>query len=149
MKLTIKTIVWPLIAFFAPVKEIIILMICMIFIDTITGIWKSVKLGVPITSRMLSRIISKLILYCGGVLLVYGVDSLLMNDILMRFFTVDLLMTKVVAMIFAFIELISINENWKAVKGFDIWEKFKELTKRAKTIKEEITDLNIDKIKKQ
>jgi hypothetical protein len=52
-------------------------------------------------------------------------------------------------MIFAFVELISINENWKAVKGFDIWLQFKGLTVRAKEIKKELDKIPGEGLKKQ
>ena len=140
MKLTTKAIVWPLITFFTPIAGIIILMITLILTDTITGVWKCKKLGIPITSRGLSALISKMILYCGAIVLVFSVDTLILNDLVKYFFSVDLLVTKVLSMIFSFIELISINENWRAVKGFDIWERAKDLSKRAKVIKKEMDD---------
>jgi hypothetical protein len=115
-------------------------MISLIITDTITGIWKSKKLGIPITSRGLSAFISKILLYCGGVAMIFAVDKLILNELVMQFFTVELMATKIISMIFAFIELVSINENWKAVKGFDLWAKTVELTKRAKVIKKEIDD---------
>jgi hypothetical protein len=140
MKLTTKAIIWPLITFFTPIAGIIILMITLILTDTITGVWKSKKLGVPITSRGLSALVSNIFLYCGSVLLVFSVDEVLLNELMLQFFSVEYLVTKVISMIFAFVELISINENWKAVKGFDLWSRAKDLTKRAKIIKREIDD---------
>jgi hypothetical protein len=140
MKLTVKAIVWPIITFFAPVKGIVLLMLLLILTDTLTGVWKSKKLGVPITSRGLSALVSKIFLYCGSVLLVFSVDEVLLNELMLQFFSVEYLVTKVISMIFAFVELISINENWKAVKGFDLWSRAKDLTKRAKIIKREIDD---------
>jgi len=140
MKLTTKAIIWPIITFFAPVKGIVLLMLTLILTDTLTGVWKSKKLGVPITSRGLSALVSKIFLYCGSVLLVFSVDEVLLNELMLQFFSVEYLVTKVISMIFAFVELISINENWKAVKGFDLWSRAKDLTKRAKIIKREIDD---------
>lgn len=149
MKITGKAIIWPLITFFTPISGILILMITLILADTATGIWKSKKLGVPITSRGMSAFVSKVFLYCGGVLLIFAVDELLLNEIMLYFFTVEHLATKCISMIFAFVELISINENWKAVKGFDLWLHFKGLTKRASLIKKEFHGLTDDRPKKQ
>jgi len=144
-----KVILLPLIAFFAPVAGILALMLTLIIVDTVTGIWKSKKCGIPITSRGMSAFISKVFLYCGGVLLIFAVDKLLLNEILLYFFTVEHLATKCISMIFAFVELISINENWKAVKGFDIWLQFKGLTVRAKEIKKELDKIPGEGLKKQ
>jgi hypothetical protein len=147
MKITIKSILLPVITFFTPVAGILSLLVALIIVDTITGVWRSKKLGVPVTSKGLSAFISKVFLYCSSVLLIYSVDYLLLNELMLMFFSVDLLITKVISMIFAFVELISINENWKEVKGFDLWERARDLTKRAKVIKKEFADFN--KIKKQ
>lgn len=145
----IKIILLPLIAFFAPIWGILVLMLTLIIVDTITGIWKSKKCGIPITSRGMSGFISKVFLYCGGVLLIFAVDKLLLNEILLYFFTVEYLATKCISMIFAFVELISINENWKAVKGFDLWSQFKGLASRAKEIKKELEEIPGSGLKKQ
>lgn len=145
----IKIVLLPLIAFFAPVAGILALMLTLIVVDTMTGIWKSKKCGIPITSRGMSAFISKVFLYCGGVILIFAVDKLLLNEILLYFFTVEHLATKCISMIFAFVELISINENWKAVKGFDLWSQFKGLTSRASLIKKELDRLPSDGLKKQ
>lgn len=138
----------PLVAFFVPIHGILIMMMALILADTASGIWRSKKLGQPITSRGLSAIVSKTFLYCGSIVLVYVVDYNLMNEIMSFFFSVEYLITKVLAMIFSFVELISINENYKDVKKCDIWSTFKDLTRRAKKVKEEVQDLGIDRLRR-
>ena len=124
--------------FFLPITGILFLIGFSIVIDTITGIWKSKKLGVPITSRKLSAIISKLMLYEIAVILFYLIDRFILNDIILTFFSVPLMLTKILALVFVSIETISISENYKAVKGIDLWQAMKLLFARARDIKQDI-----------
>ena len=126
-------------AFFLPISGILFLIGFAIVIDTITGVWKAKKLKIKITSRGLSAIISKLMLYEVAVIGFYLIDYFILNDIIMKFFSVPLMLTKILSLILVSIEVMSINENYKAVKGIDIWQGMKNLFARAKEIK---TDLN-------
>ena len=124
--------------FFLPITGILFLIGFAILVDTITGIWKSKKLGIPITSRKLSAIISKLMLYEVAVILFYLIDRFILNDIILTFFSVPLMLTKILALVLVSIETISISENYKAVKGIDLWQAMKLLFARARDIKQDI-----------
>ena len=124
--------------FFLPITGILFLIGFAIVIDTITGIWKSKKLGVPITSRKLSAIISKLMLYEVAVILFYLIDRFILNDIILVFFSIPLMLTKILALVLVSIETLSISENIKAVKGIDLWQSMKLLFARARDIKQDI-----------
>jgi hypothetical protein len=113
----------------------------LICIDTITGIWKAKKLGDKITSRKLSSIISKLGLYELTVIMFFLIDKFILNDIILTFFSVPFMLTKVVSLVLASIEVMSINENYKVVKGIDLWQSMKLLFARAKDIKEDLNKL--------
>ena len=126
-------------AFFLPISGILFLIGFAIMVDTITGIWKARKLKIAITSRKLSTIISKMMLYEVAVIGFYLIDFWILNDIILKFFSVPLMLTKILSLILVSIEVMSINENYKAVKGIDIWQGMKNLFARAKEIK---TDLN-------
>jgi hypothetical protein len=124
--------------FFLPISGILFLIGFAIVIDTITGIWKSKKLKIPITSRKLSAIISKLMLYEVAVILFYLIDRFILNDIILTFFSVPLMLTKILSLVLVSIEVISISENYKAVKGIDLWQAMKLLFARARDIKQDI-----------
>jgi len=126
-------------AFFLPISGILFLIGFAIVVDTITGIWKAKKLKIKITSRKLSTIISKMMLYEVAVIGFYLIDYFILNDIILKFFSVPLMLTKILSLILVSIEVMSINENYKEVKGIDIWQGMKNLFARAKEIK---TDLN-------
>ena len=128
-------------AFFLPISVILIMIGVLISIDTITGIWKANKLGDKITSRKLSAIISKLALYELTVIMFFLIDQFILNDIILTFFSVPFMLTKIVALVLASIEVMSINENYKVVKGIDLWQSMKLLFARAKDIKEDLNKL--------
>ena len=124
--------------FFLPITGILFLIGFAIVVDTVTGIWKSKKLNIPITSRKLSAIISKLMLYEVAVILFYLIDRFILNDIILVFFSIPLMLTKILALVLVSIETLSISENIKAVKGIDLWQSMKLLFARARDIKQDI-----------
>jgi hypothetical protein len=128
-------------AFLMPISGLLFLVGFVILLDTITGVWKSIKNKVKITSRGLSAIISKMLLYEVTVIMFYMIDKFILNNIILQFFSVDLLLTKVLALILVSIEVMSINENYKAVKGLDLWQAMKNLFARAKDIKKEVDEI--------
>ena len=125
-------------AFFLPISGILFLIGFAIVIDTLTGIWKSKKLKIKITSRKLSAIVSKFFLYEVAVIGFYLIDYWILNDIIMKFFSIPLMLTKILSLVLVSIETLSISENYKAVKGIDIWSAFKNLLQRSKEIKNDI-----------
>lgn len=112
-----------------------------IFLDTVTGIWKSRKNGVPIRSRRLSAVISKMFLYQLTIILFFLIDWFILNDILKSIFTTELLLTKVLSLVLISIEVVSINENYKAVRGIDLWASLKRLLSRAKELKNDSDEI--------
>jgi len=112
-----------------------------IFLDTVTGIWKSRKNGVPIRSRRLSAVISKMFLYQLTIILFFLIDWFILNDILKSIFTTELLLTKVLSLVLISIEVVSINENYKAVRGIDLWASLKKLLSRAKELKNDTDEI--------
>jgi hypothetical protein len=128
-------------AFFLPISGILLMIGILIVIDTITGIWKAKKIGDKITSRKLSSIISKLALYEVTVIMFFLIDQFILNEIVLTFFSVPFMLTKIVALVLSSIEVMSINENYKVVKGIDLWQSMKLLFARAKDIKEDLNKL--------
>lgn len=129
---------------FAPIQGIMFTVGFLIICDTIIGVWKAKKLGEKITSRGLSKIISKMFLYEGTIIMFFLIDKFILGDILFRFFSIEWLLTKVVALVLASIEIFSIDENYRAVKKYGLWHAFKRLVARGKDIKSELKDFNLD-----
>lgn len=128
-------------AFFLPISGILFLIGFAIFVDTLTGIWKSKKLNIPITSRKLSAIISKLFLYELAVIGFYLIDYWILNDIIMTFFSVKLMLTKILALTLVSIEVMSINENYIAIHKISVWDSLRNLFLRAKEIKQDLNEI--------
>jgi hypothetical protein len=128
-------------AFFLPISGILFLVGFAIFVDTLTGIWKAKKLKIPITSRKLSAIISKLFLYELAVIGFYLIDFWILNDIIKQFFSVPLMLTKILSLVLVSIEVMSINENYFAIRKISIWQGMKNLFYRAKEIKNDINGI--------
>jgi len=131
-----------ILSFFIPVGNILILVGCAIILDTLTGIWKSIKTGQQITSRKLSSVISKMLLYQATVLLFYMLDVFILNEIVIAFFNVPLLTTKILGLTLVSVEIVSINENYKKVMNIDLWSSLKNMLSRAKEIKTDISKVN-------
>ena len=128
-------------AFFLPISGILLMIGVLIAIDTMTGIWKAKKLKEKISSRKLSAIISKLALYEVTVIMFFLIDQFILNDIILTFFSVPFMLTKVVALVLSSIEVMSINESYKQVYNLDLWQAMKLLFARAKDIKEDLNKL--------
>ena len=136
--LTLLTIIC---SFFLPISGILGLLFALILADTATGIWKAKHLKEKITSRKLSTVISKLVLYELAVVLFYLIDYYILNDIILTFFSVPLMLTKILALVLASIEIMSISENWRIVKGVNLWQSAKLLFARAKEVKDDLNKL--------
>ena len=128
-------------SFFLPISGILGLLFALILADTATGIWKAKHQKQEITSRKLSAIISKLLLYELCVILFFLIDYFILNDIILVFFSVPLMLTKVLALVLASIEIMSVSENWRIVKGVNLFQSAKLLFTRAIDIKNDINKL--------
>jgi len=134
----ILTLISICLAFFLPISGILLMIGVLIVIDTVAGIWKAKKVGEKITSRRLSAIISKLALYEVTVIMFFLIDVFILNDIILTFFSVPFMLTKVVSLVLASIEVMSINESWKRVKNIDLWTSLKNLLSRSAEINDDI-----------
>jgi hypothetical protein len=128
-------------AFLLPIKPLIFLVGFMIVIDTATGIWKAKKSGEKITSKKLSQIVSKMVLYQVALISMFLVDKLLLGEFMGLFTSIQFFLTKVVAIFFCSIELLSINENIKVIYKLNLFQMFKSMLVRAKELKNDITDI--------
>jgi len=140
----LDSIIFPLIIFFTPLKGILITVAAFIILDTISGIWKSKINKVPITSRAMSGVVSKMVLYQLAVLTAYLLDYYILGDILLKTFGIEQIVVKVIALLLIFIECQSINENYKIAKGIDLWKEFKKLLGRVKEVTTEVTGIHKD-----
>ena len=84
---------------------------------------------------------SKILLYEATVILFYLIDYFLVNEIVYSFFSIEMLVTKVLALTLVSIEVVSINENYKAIYHKDIWSALKNLFARAKEVTQDFKNI--------
>ena len=128
---------------FVPIQGLLIAVGCAIMLDTITGVFKSIKLkGISsIRSRTLSNIISKMFLYEVCILFLFAMDKYLLNEFVIRAFNIQYMFTKICAIVLIFIELVSIKENVEETFNIDVWKILKKAFARAKDVKNNIDDI--------
>jgi hypothetical protein len=128
---------------FAPIHGLLIAVASAIILDTITGIFKSIKLNgwKSVRSRKLSNIVSKMLLYEICVLFLFLMDKYLLNEFIMHAFGFQFMFTKICAILLMFIELVSIKENIEEAFKIDFWQMLKKVLSRAKEINQDINDI--------
>jgi hypothetical protein len=102
--------------------------------DTFLGIYVAYKLKIPIISRKLARLVTKLFFYTGAILLVYALDVYLLS-----MFVPDLISTKLGAGVLSSIEIFSMDEKVRKInhnRGFLYY--FKRFIKGLKDLKESV-----------
>lgn len=129
--------------FLAPIQGLMIAVGMAIILDTFFGIYRSIKVKgwQFITSRRLSEIISKMLLYELCMICLYTIDFFLLSEISNKFFSVEFMATKMCAVLLIFIEGVSIKENFEKATGYDVWALIKKALGRAKEVKDSVTDI--------
>lgn len=132
-----------LLLLFAPIYGLLIAVAAAIILDTITGIFKSIKVNgwSSIRSRKLSNIVSKMLLYEVCILFLFLMDKYLLNEFVKSAFGFEYMFTKICAILLIFIELVSIKENIEDAFKIEIWPMIKKLLSRAKEIKSDIDEI--------
>ena len=132
-----------LLLLFAPIYGLLIAVAAAIILDTITGIFKSIKVHgwSSIRSRKLSNIVSKMLLYEVCILFLFLMDKYLLNEFVKSAFGFEFMFTKICAILLMFIELVSIKENVEEAFKINVWALLKKLLSRAKEIKSDIDEI--------
>ena len=128
---------------FAPIYGLLVAVGAAIILDTVTGVFKSIKLNglSSIRSRKLSNIVSKMLLYEVCVLFLFLMDKFLLNEFMKHAFGFDFMFTKICAILLIFIELVSIKENIEEAFNVDIWKMLKKALSRAKEVHSDINEM--------
>lgn len=127
-------------AFFLPVAPLLIVCGLAIVADTVMGLIKAYKIKEKITSRKLSRVISKMLLYQLTIIVFFFLEKILLYEFVALFSGIDLLLTKIVTTVLISVEILSFNESFTAVAGFSLWDKFVSLVKRGGEAKKLVED---------
>ena len=135
MKHTTLAIFASLFTILSPVQPMVLVAILAIFIDTIFGVWRSVKQGgwSAFKSRRLSDTIGKSLLYSGGIVFTFLIEKFIAGDVIAHFISVELIMTKFVAFFCVVVEVKSINESYESVTGKNILAAMRRFVTRSKS----------------
>lgn len=135
MKNTTLAIFASLFTVLAPVQPLVLVAILAIFIDTIFGVWRSVKKNgwSSFKSRRLSDTLGKAALYSGGIVFTFLIEKFIAGDIIAHFIAVELIMTKFVAFFCVVVEVKSINESYESVTGKNILASMRRFVTRSKS----------------
>lgn len=134
MKQTTLAIFASLFTVLAPVQPLVLVAILAIFIDTVFGVWRSVKKNgwTSFKSRRLSDTLGKATLYSGGIVFTFLIEKFIAGDIIAHFISVELIMTKFVAFFCVIVEVKSINESYESVTGKNILAAMRKFVTRSK-----------------
>ena len=100
--------------FMSPIWPLLLLVAGFVAADTVAGIYAAKKNGEGITSNKFARILGKIVMYSGGVLLTRGMEMVLEG---FYEFPVELMLTKLAVLVICFVELFSIDEKIRKVNG--------------------------------
>ncbi|TFF34378.1 phage holin family protein [Mucilaginibacter psychrotolerans] len=108
-----KLIVWLFCVYLMPTYELIAVTLLLLLADMGTGIWKSIKTGVPVTAAKIGVTVEKMFAYLIGIICAYLVQHHITNDVVkvMLFFSA----------IISLKELKSIVENIEVITDTKIW----------------------------
>lgn len=121
-------------AVLSPVMPMIYIALLAIFIDTLFGVWRSVKQGgwVSFKSRRLADTISKSLLYGCAIMFTYLIEKYIAGDVIAQFISTELIMTKVFALFCVMVEVKSINESYESVTGKNVLATLRKFITRTK-----------------
>lgn len=128
-------------AFLVPIQPLLLLVGMMILMDTILGIWKAFKIKEKISSRKLSNVVSKMVLYQGFVITLFILEKFALGEFVQFFVEIPYFLTKLISIILIMIELMSMHENFEAITKINIWKAFKKIVTRGQEAKNDLVKL--------
>jgi hypothetical protein len=118
----ITTILTSLFIFLTPAAPLLIMAGLAIGIDTVYGIYAAKKQG-RFTSKRATDVLGKLGLYQGVILLLYIMDYYILNSILISFIGIEFIATKILSILFCYLEAESVSETYKRLNGISLKER--------------------------
>lgn len=134
MKTNAIIILSGIITILAPVGPLLTIALISILLDVGFGVWRSYKKREDqedkfwdvVQSQRLYATAVKSLIYAGAITFFFLVEKYIAGDIIAHFISIELLLTKAVALFFVFIEVKSMNESYKDVTGKDILAAFRK-----------------------
>lgn len=137
---TITAILLSILTFLSPITGLIIIMIGFILLDTVAGIYVSVKLGgwKAFQSDKLFNISVKSFFYCFSIILAYLIDMFIFGGKLQG---VEFLLSKLMTVAWVFIEIKSIDEKSIKIGNKSFITLIRDFIKYIKQLKKNINEI--------
>lgn len=110
----------------APVAPIVYTLTFVIFCDFIFGIYRAYKAKEEITSRKMAQTLPKLLLYNIIIIALYLVDRYVMMT--------GIGLEKVACSLMLLVEMKSVDESFKIIFGYSLWQRLIDNIERGKSI---------------
>ena len=126
--------------FISPVWGALLIVGCFVLFDTTFAVYKEIKLygKSRFRSHYLFNIAPKTAFYMGCILLGFLIDTFIMEGSVMG---INNLISKVMCLIFVYIEVKSIDETSMDLGNRSLWVILKDIIEKAKSCKKDITEL--------
>lgn len=126
--------------FLMPIKALVLTVIAFVILDTITGIYSTIKLNgrKSYRSGRLWNIVPKTFMYSGVILLSFLVDKFILGGSLLG---ISYMLSKAASVLFIYIETLSINENSMKLGNKSFFDILKDLVIRLKSAKKDINEI--------
>ena len=121
-------------SFFTPVLPLIIAVQFFIVLDTIMGLAKANLTNKKNSNNFKKGFIPKVIIYTLIILIVFLADKTITNEFIKYYTSFDFVITRIIALILIFIEIWSIDENFKAIYGVSLIDKFNKFLAYLKSL---------------
>lgn len=112
-----------IVAFLTPLFPMALLVSTLIGTDFVFGLYRAYKTQEQINSRKMGHTISKMFLYNMAVLSVFMLEKIIIGT--------DMQFTKIAVGVIAMVEMKSIDESFRILYGFSIYESLVERLKRG------------------
>lgn len=126
---------------FLPVRELVVVIGCLIVSDTAWGAYAAYK-DKKFSKEELYTLLSKMLVYETLILISFLFDKYIIGDIVSATIsTVPLFVTKIVSSVLGGVELYSINNNIDKAVGFNFLNRAKEILYKGKKVKTEVEEI--------
>lgn len=130
----LKVLLITMVSIVTPVAPLIMTVLFLTILDFLFAIYKQYKLDpTKITSRKMGNTVSKILLYSLTILGVFFLETYIIGDVLP--------ITKIVAGIISLTEVKSIDETFKAILGYSVWDLFVKITTRGTSNTKDIIEV--------
>ena len=126
----IVSLVIVVVGILTPVIPLVLTVGFLVAADFIFALYKAYKLNEPITSRKMGNTVSKMVLYTVAILSVFFLEVYVLDKVLP--------ISKIAAGLICLVEFKSLDESFKKLFNWSLWEKMKTILDRGNSSTKDI-----------